>query len=66
MLSPIWGIVKVKGKYSPDIRVDLFKEFNDILDESSTPYEERFVMGTVLLEEGDMLHVKSIIMGISH
>ena len=45
----------MKGKYSPDNRVDLFEEFNDILDESSSPSEERFVMGTVLLEEGDML-----------
>ena len=45
----------MKGKYSPDNRADLFEEFDDILDESSTPSEERFVMGTVLLEEGDML-----------
>ena len=51
----IWGIVKVKGNYSPDNRVDLFEEFDDILDESSTPSEERFEMGTVLLKEGDML-----------
>ena len=51
----IWGIVKVKGNYSPDNRVDLFEEFNAILDESSTPSEERFVMETVLLKEGDML-----------
>jgi hypothetical protein len=29
--------------------------FGFILDENSPPPEERFVMGTILLEEGDML-----------
>jgi len=51
----MWGIIKVKEKHSPDTRVDLFEEFDSILDENSPPSEERFVMGTILLEEGDML-----------
>ena len=51
----MWGILKVKEKHSPDNRVDLFEDFNSILDENSPPSEDRFVMGTILLEEGDML-----------
>jgi len=59
-LTPLSGkkmrrIIKVKAKHSPDNRVDLFEEFNSILDEDCTPSEGRFVMGTILLEEGDML-----------
>jgi hypothetical protein len=60
----MWGIIKVKEEYSSDNRVDLFKEFNAILDENSTPFEDRFVMGTILLEEGDMLYIKCLIMFI--
>jgi len=60
----MWGIIKVKGEYSPDNRVDLFEEFDAILDENSTPSEDRFVMGTILLEEGDMLYVKFLVMFI--
>jgi len=51
----MWGIVKVKAEHSPDNRVDLFEEFDSILDEDSPPSEDRFMMGTILLEEGDML-----------
>jgi len=51
----MWGIIKVKGEHSPDNRVDLFEEFDSILDETSMPSGDRFVMGTILLEEGDML-----------
>src|SRR5258705_88146 len=51
----MWGIIKVKGEHSPDNRVDLFEEFDSILDETSVPSGDRFVMGTILLEEGDML-----------
>jgi hypothetical protein len=51
----MWGIIKVRNDCSPDNRVDLFEEFDGILDENSPPSEERFVMGTILLEEGDML-----------
>ena len=51
----IWGIVKAKKKNSPDNREDPFEVFDDILDESSPPSEEKFVIGTILLEEGDML-----------
>jgi hypothetical protein len=51
----MWGIIKVRSDCSPDNMVDLFEEFNSILDENSPPSEERFVMGTILLEEGDML-----------
>lgn len=51
----MWGIIKVKDRYSPDNRVDLFDEFDSILDELTIPSKERFVMGTILLEEGDML-----------
>ena len=51
----IWGIIKVKGKHSPDNRADLFEDFDAILNEDAPPSEDRFVMGTVLLEEGDML-----------
>ena len=51
----MWGIIKVKDKHNPDNRVDLFEEFDSILDENSLPSEDRFVMGTILLEEGDML-----------
>jgi hypothetical protein len=62
----IWGIIKVKEEHSPDNRVDLFEEFDSILDENSTPSEDRFVMGTILLEEGDMLYVKYLIVIIGH
>ena len=51
----IWGIIKVKGKHSLDNRADLFEDFDAILNEDAPPSEDRFVMGTVLLEEGDML-----------
>src|ERR1700726_186810 len=51
----MWGIIKVKENYSSDTRVDLFEEFDSILDENSPPSEERFVMGTILLEESNML-----------
>lgn len=51
----IWAIVKVKSDYAPDNRIDLFEEFDAILDESSPPSEDRFTTGTILLEEGDML-----------
>jgi hypothetical protein len=51
----MWGFIKVRSDCSPDNRVDLFEEFDGILDENSPPSEERFVMGTILLEEGDML-----------
>jgi hypothetical protein len=53
--AKMWGIIKVKEEHSPDNWVDLFEEFDSILDENSTPSEERLVMGTILLEEGDML-----------
>jgi hypothetical protein len=53
--AKMWGIIKVKGDRTPDNRLDLFEEFDAMLDESSTPSEERFVMGSILLEEGDML-----------
>src|ERR1700675_499769 len=35
-----------------------------ITHENSTPSEDRFVMGTILLEEGDMLYVKFLVMFI--
>jgi len=52
----MWGIVKVKAEHSPDNRVDLFEEFDSILDEDSPPSRGQVYDGKPFsLKKGDML-----------
>jgi hypothetical protein len=53
--SKIWGFVRVRSDISPKMRQELFKKFDNILDEDWDSMGNTTVMGTVLLEEGDIL-----------
>lgn len=52
--SKIWGYARIKKECSPQQRKDLFNMFDAILEESGQ-VSPSVVMGTVLIEEGDIL-----------
>jgi hypothetical protein len=53
--TKIWGFIRIKSEMSPETRQELFEMFDEILDESQNGTESTTVMGTVLIEEGDIL-----------
>lgn len=53
--AKIWGFVHVKTDISPKTRPELFTMFDNMLDESQKDLGDTAVMGTVLIEEGDIL-----------
>lgn len=53
--SKIWAYSRLKEERSPKNRNDLFNLFDELLDETRKTLSDSFVMGTILIEEGDIL-----------
>jgi hypothetical protein len=54
--SKIWGIIRVKSSELPTTRKELFEKFDNIIQVQSPDLDDSCVMGTVLVEENDVLY----------
>jgi hypothetical protein len=53
--SKIWGILRVHNDMELNDRGKLFKAFDEVFDEDWQAIQSRVLIGTILIEEGDVL-----------